>query len=227
MCSSPEDVNDIYKNTSTISYHNTIKDMYRWMHVTPAGFDRMFALDPSAAHNAELPRPVEAAYMINEYHRRQTKPGAHFDSLFHGGLLPHIDATLDGAQAGASPAVRQKGGDGVTVSLFGLCVEFFLRGTITGYVGQKMWDVSPGLLDTFHEWERTNWKWMFQMPGLMSGDMNRSLNGLIDSFVAYLAIPAAERADANHFVQNVEAMMRDVGMSDKDMARILTLHFWA
>ncbi|KAK9423449.1 putative Cytochrome P450 [Seiridium unicorne] len=227
ICSSPDDVASLYRNTTTISYHNVIKDMYRWIGVTEDGFNKMFTVEPASKHNIGMPHPQAAAIMINEYHRRQTKPGELFDDLLHKRFIPGINLALDRVANGDSPAVVGGAKNATTVSLLGLCTDVFLRGTTTAFLGQRIWEVNPRLLDSFALWERTNWKYMFQMPNAISGDMLRSRDGIIDSFVKYLKVPVGERTDSNDFTKSVEAMMRDVGCCEQDMARIFMLHFWA
>ncbi|KAJ3571853.1 hypothetical protein NPX13_g5238 [Xylaria arbuscula] len=227
ICPSPDDVAGLYRNTTTISYHNIIKDMYRWIGISQDGFDKMFTLDESARHNIDLAQPQAPAIMVNEYHRRQTKPGALFDDLLHQRLIPRVNESLKAVSSCSSPAIVQNSADGVTVSLLQLCTELFLRGTTTSFLGEKIWEVNPNLLDSFMVWERTNWKYMFQMPDIISRDMLQARDGIINTFVEYLTIPANERSDSNYFVKSIETMMRDVDCSREDMARVLMLHFWA
>jgi hypothetical protein len=227
ICSSPEDVASLYRNTTTISYHNIIKDMYRWIGVTEYGFQKMFDVDPGSKHNIGMASPQAPAFMINEYHRRQTKPGELFQDLLNKRLIPGIDQALEAVSDGSNPSVVGTAPGGTTISLLGLCINIFLRGTTTAFLGQKIWEVSPKLLDSFYAWERTNWKYMFQMPSMISGDMLRARDEIINSFVKYLEIPAEERADSNAFIKSIEAMMKDVGCNEQDMARVFMLHFWA
>lgn len=165
--------------------------------------------------------------MINEYHRRQTKPGELFDDLLHRRSIPGIEQTLAAVIKGSSPSVVEKSTDGVTVSLLRMCTTIFASGTTNSFLGKKIWEVNPNLLDSFVLWERTNWKYMFQMPKVISGDMIQARDDIIKSFVEYFRIPAEGRRDGNYFTMSVEALMRDVGCNEKDMARVFMLHFWA
>ncbi|KAJ2997402.1 hypothetical protein NUW58_g666 [Xylaria curta] len=227
ICPSPDDVAGLYRNTTTISYHNIIKDMYRWIGVSEDGFHKMFTVDESAKHNSNMAHPQAPAIMVNEYHRRQTKPGELFDDLLHKRAIPRIHEALEAVLDGSSPSIVKQSADGVTVSLLQLCIEFFLRGTTTSFLGSKIWEVNANILDSFMVWERTNWKYMFQMPDIISGDMLRARDEIINTFVKYLRIPPEQRSDSNDFVKSIEAMMRDVKCSDEDMARVFMLHFWA
>ncbi|UNI23244.1 hypothetical protein JDV02_009077 [Purpureocillium takamizusanense] len=228
ICYAPEDVAGLYRNTTTISYENVIKDMYKWIGVSEDGFNKMFNVDESCKHNVGMPHALAPAVMINEYHRRQTKPGHLFDDLLHKRTIPGLDQTFQEIVDGCSSSiVGQSADEATSVSLLGLCTDLFLRGTTTSFLGQKIWEVNPSLLDSFALWERTNWKYMFQMPEFISGDMVSARDAIIGTFAEYLAIPASERSDSIDFQKSVEAMMRDVGVDEKDMAKVFMLHFWA
>ncbi|KAK8047542.1 hypothetical protein PG996_015606 [Apiospora saccharicola] len=227
ICTSPDDVADLYRNTTTISMHTVIEDMYRWIGVSDSGFRAMFAIDASAQHNIGLRTPEAPAVMINEYHRQQTKQGELFDDLLHTRIIPEFEKELRCIIDGSSPSIVSRSSNGVVVSLLQLCTSAFQSSTTTAFLGRKIWEVNPNLLQSFMVWERTNWKYLFQMPALMSQDMLKARDDIINSFVSYLEIPETERDDRNFFVKSIETMMRDVGCNEKDMAKVLMLHFWA
>ncbi|KAH8889141.1 cytochrome P450 [Thozetella sp. PMI_491] len=201
--------------------------MYRWIGVSQDGFDKMFHVDPSAKHNLDMAYPQAPAIMINEYHRRQIKPGECFDDLLHKRTIPGVNQALVALADGTSASVVARSPNGVTVSLLRMCTNIFVRGTTSSFLGAKIWEANPNLLDSFILWERTNWKYMFQMPHVISGDMLQARDEIINTFVTYLAIPQEERNDSNYFIKSIEAMMRDAKCSDQDMARVFMLHFWA
>lgn len=201
--------------------------MYRWIGVSDDGFNRIFTLDPSSRHNAALPSPQAPDTMIVEYLRLQTKPGVLLDDMLYNRQIPAIDRVLQAVLDGSSTSVVARSGEGNTVSLLQLCADMFLRGTATAFLGVKIWEAAPTFLDSFELWERTNWKYMFQLPDIVSGDMLQARDGMINAFIKYLDIPEGERTDRNYFVKSIEAMMRDVGCDKHDMGKVFMLHFWA
>jgi hypothetical protein len=227
ICPDPDDVAGLYRNTTTISFHSVIEDMYRWIGTSKDGFDKLFTLDENARHNIGMARPLTPALMVNEYHRHLMKPGEPLDDLVHNRTIPRIKETLDSIANHDNPAIVSKSSDGPTVSLLELCGELFLRGTTTSFLGEKIWDVNPKLLDSFAMWERTSWKYMFQTPDILSRDMLNARDDIVKTFVMYLNIPREERSDSHDFVKAVETMGRDIGCSKQDMARVFMLHFWA
>ncbi|KAH7136043.1 cytochrome P450 [Dendryphion nanum] len=223
----PNDVANCYKNTTTISYHHIIKDMYRYIHVSDEGVEKMFTLDPEAPHNRGQAKPLMPAYAVNELHRVQVHPGENFDDLLHNRFTPGITKCLDFDSALDHPAVLNRSKDSFTVSSLELCNELFVRGTTEAFLGKSIWKVNPNLLKAFRQWERTNWKYMFQMPNFMSGDMMAARDEIIDTFVRYFRLPKEERSDCNLFIREAERLIREVDISELDMAKVFMLHFWA
>lgn len=217
----------MYRNTTTISYQELVEDMYHSIGVTDDGFKKMFTVDPSAKHNINLKPPQSPSTVIVEYHRHHNKPGERLDDIVLNRINPLVDSHIRSVIEGTSPSIVGTSDDETTVSLLHLCTDVFLRSTTTSFLGEKIWDVSPNFLEYFEVWERENWKYMFKMPPFISGDMIEAKDGLINSFIRYLALPADERCDSNDFAKDTESLMRDAGLINEDIARIFMLHFWA
>lgn len=67
---------------------------------------------------------------------------------------------------------------------------------------------------------------MVQLFDALGGDLLQARAEIVDELMRSLTIPAEERADLYHFIESVEAMMRDVGCEPQDMARVCMLHVW-
>ncbi|KAF2818683.1 cytochrome P450 [Ophiobolus disseminans] len=227
IVTSPNHVASCYRNTTTISYHPVIEDMYRWIQFSDGGMKKVFVVDPSAAHNADLPKPVAAAFMLNNYHRAQLLPGEDFEELLHNRLTPSMERTFDFDSTPNHPAVLARSKDSISISVLELCNELFVRCTAEATLGKSIFRVNPNLLNAFGRWERTNWKFMFQMPKFMSRDMIAGKDEIINTFVEYFRLPYEERSDCNYFVRASEKLAKDVGLCELDTAKIFLLHIWA
>lgn len=188
---------------------------------------KLFSLDPSATYNAGLPKPLQPAFMFNDYHRVQLQPGVNFDDSLHNRTIPGIERTLGFYVSVEHPAVLARSKDGVTVSLLELCNELFVRGTAESFLGKSVFRVNPDLVNVFRRWERTNWKYMFQMPKFMSKDMVAAKDEIIHTFVDYFRLPYEERSDYNQFIKDSEKLAKEIGFDEMDTAKIFMLHFWA
>lgn len=206
--------------------HSAPKELLRWLGVSQGGFSKLFHLDPSAKHNIDMGRPQVPAWMIDEFHRRQLKPGPLLDDLLYKRVIPDINQILDHVADGSSPSVISKSGNGITVSLLHTCIHVFVGGLITSFLGDQILGSNPALVDSFITWERTSWKYMFKLPKMLSRDMLNARDVMIDTFVKYLSMPAERRGDAAYFTKTTESMLKDVGCNNQDIARVLVFHFW-
>ncbi len=223
----PNDVANMYKNTATISYDSMIKEMHTLMECSEEGVETMFAIDPSAKHNISMGTPVGSAKMANEFHRHQLLPGPLFDDLFEGKILPYIWNTVNRRPTAIENPTRIDLSDGSPVSLLALMVDIFDGGFTSAFFGAAIWKIHPTLMRDFMVWETTNWKWIFQMPKTISGDMIKAKDAIVNTFAEYVKVPANEREDSSYFTKAMEEMLRDIGVCELDMAKALMLHFWA
>lgn len=223
----PNDVANMYKNTATISYHSMIEQMHYMIECSQDGIDKLFAHDPSAKHNIGKGTVMVAALRTNDFHRDQLYPGPHLDDLYDGRIVPYIWNTIKRRPNAIENPTRIDMRDGTPVSLMALMVDVFDGGITSAFFGAGIWKVNPALLRDFMTWEVTNWKWTFQLPKFMSGDMIKSKDAIINTFVKWLQLPVEERQDRAYFPKAMEEMMRDIGVSEEDMAKTIMLHFWA
>ena len=77
------------------------------------------------------------------------------------------------------------------------------------------------------EWERLNWKYIFQLPSFLSKDMLDAKNELVNTFVTYFEIDRTERNCSNFLVDSVEEALREAGMGNEETGRIVFLYSWA
>ncbi|KAK8867690.1 cytochrome P450, partial [Apiospora arundinis] len=221
ICSSPEDVASLLGNTTTVANPNLI-NLMRWLGVSEEGVTRFFQVDPAAQHDIGTGKPQAPVSMMDGFHRRQLKSGPLVEDLIHRRLLPEVDRTLKNLEDDAKPSA-----DGISESLLRICIDMFIGGAITAFLGDQIRESCPALVSAFITWERTCWKWAFKMPAVLSRDMLQARDGMVNAFVGYLDIPADDRQDAAYFIKATEAMLRDVGICDTgDIARILVVQFF-
>src|SRR4051794_6352247 len=87
--------------------------------------------------------------------------------------------------------------------------------------------MNPHLIKAFRQWERTNWKFMFQLPEFISKNMMAGRDEIIHTFVLYFRLPPEERKDCGYFMKPAEKMVRDLGCNEQHMAKIFMLQLWA
>ncbi|PSN62499.1 cytochrome P450 [Corynespora cassiicola Philippines] len=226
IISDAQDAAVVWKNSSTITMDPLSVKLYIWVGMSAKSREVLFQAHQDAKYNEGNAKPLTPQQMMIQLHHRQSHPGARLDYHIEESTLPSMFRNLD-LKAKQHPAVLGRSGKGTRVSLLKLCTHIFIKGQTDAYFGQAIWWADPHLMDYFMVWEHTNWKYLFEMPSFMSGDMLQAKGNLIQGFTKYLAIPREERKDASYFVQTVEDMLREVGLTESEIGSMLMLHYWA
>ncbi|KAI9640837.1 hypothetical protein NHQ30_010678 [Ciborinia camelliae] len=221
------EIGELYRNSSTITWDNLIKQMYTFVGLSPRSIVSMFGEDHEKPASKDSKVPTRSAHeMTSEYHRQQLLSGANLENLVQQ-IIPGLQKNLSWDTLKQHPACVRKSGDSVTLSLWEWCNEVIITGSTTAYYGHKIFELNPNLLQAMMTWEATNWKFMYQLPGFMSRDMTDAKNEFIDTLCKYFETPKEERSDVLYFVTAMEDEMRAAGLSNRETAGIHMLHLWA
>jgi hypothetical protein len=125
------------------------------------------------------------------------------------------------------PAVSSRSAKCCTVSLLGLCINVFITGHTDAYFGPELRQVQPSIIKTFEDWEQCNWKFLFQLPDIFAKDMLRVKDTITGAFAKFYRLARGERPNSIFFVNGLEEMLLEVGLSDEEMGKFTLLHYWA
>jgi len=201
-------------------------EMYTRLGISLKSKKALFDHHPDATYNAGNARPLSPTDMIITLHQQQLHPGPRLDEFMTTKVLPGIFQSLNFRKE-SHAALLSTSGTGHTISLVKLCTDVFIRGTTDAYFGSAIWTVQPDLLEFFIRWEYTNWKFLFQLPAMMSRDMLAARGELVRAFTKYCELPDEQRQDRSYFIEKLETMLREVGLSSKEIGSVMMLHYWA
>lgn len=226
VATAAEDVNAIWNNTRTVSGLPINEAMYDSAGLSEKSRKVMLQVDPSARYNAGNRRPLTPTQMVIELHHQQLHNGPKLEDLMANKIVPGLLEYLDFSNP-AHPAVLSRSGQSTTVSLFELCVNAFVTEDTDAYFGPKLRQIAPDIISAFVDWEHTNWKFIMRLPDFLSRDMLKAKGTIVAAFEQYYALPRNERQGASHFVLALEDMLREVGLSEREMGQFTLLHYWA
>jgi hypothetical protein len=222
------DVDFCFRNTTEISFAPIAKELWKRTLISEEGVRKMTTVDESANYNQGLPVKLTLHGMIINNIRLQALPGKHFDKLMHGSIEASIIRSLEFFETTSNnPAILQKGEKEVVVSVKTLSEQIFIREMTEAFHGKSIWTVAPDLPEIFEKWEDTNWKYLFGLPECLSKDMVQARERLVDAFKRYFRIKRENRRDACFFVEAMEDVLVDTGLSEDDRARVFAMHYWA
>jgi cholesterol 7alpha-monooxygenase len=227
ILTSAKDVATAWKHAPAVSMDPISDEMYTRLGISPKSKKALFDHHPGASYNAGNGRPVSPTDMIIMLHQQQLHTGPRLDRLVREKVIAGILERLDFGRNPSRDAILAKTDTAYTVSLLKLCVDVFIGGTTEIFLGKTIWVVQPELLKWFMDWEHTNWKFLFQLPAILSRDMVAARGELVTTFTGYCQLPEGQRGDRSFFVKELEKMLREVGLSDEDMGNVMMLHYWA
>jgi hypothetical protein len=226
IATSANDIAGIWKNSRAFSMDPLSTDMYGRVGLSKESVNAMFDTHPHAQYNSKNPRPLTPTQMVAELHHQQLRNGPHLDALMKNKLLPSLFSRLDFSKP-SHPALLSHSERSVVVSLLELCVDLFITEETKAYFGPALLKNSPDLVKHFMTWEYVNWKFIYLLPDIFAGDMLSSKSYMTTAFTNYYKLTRSERSDSVFFVTALEDMLREVGLSDRELGQFTLLHYWA
>jgi hypothetical protein len=226
VATSPEDISGVWKNSKTISLNPITKDMYILGGISEKSRISMFEQHLTAHYNLGHGRPLTPTQMTIELHHQQLHTGPRLDSLMKDKMIPSIFKKLDTADS-ANRAILSRSEDSAVLSLHDLCVDTFITEETEAYFGPALLLNSPDLTRAFLDWEYCSWKFLFMVPEIFAQDMVKAKRTITGAFANYYRQPRSERPGSVYFVDALEDMLREVGLTEDEMGKFTLLHYWA
>ncbi|KAL4932112.1 cytochrome P450 [Aspergillus undulatus] len=205
IISDPVDAAEISRHSKTFTLEPLAKDLLLKFEISKPAADRLFA--PVASPKTPAPAlragPLHATDTIIDLYRQHISPGRELDSFVEEDIIPRIAAIL-------SPTK--------------LCAEALVSGVVSAYYGDVILQIQPGFAGRYMDWEKSNWKFLFGLPSFLSRDMLAAKRDMIHLFVTYFSLPPDERGHSNFWVSSVERLLRDLDLTNEEIARMFMLH---
>ncbi|PVI04819.1 hypothetical protein DM02DRAFT_689708 [Periconia macrospinosa] len=226
VATSPEDINYVWRNSKTISMDPITMDMYTLGGISENSRKAMFEKHAAARYNAGQGKPLTPTEKVIDLHHQQLYRGPRLDSLIQDRMLPSICKALDMTDSG-NQSILSRSENSVVISLHNLCVHIFITKETEAYFGPTILNKSPELINAFLDWELCSWKFLFQLPDVLAQDMVKTKRTITDTFANYYRLPRSERPGSIFFVDALEDMLREVGLTESEMGHFTLLHYWA
>ncbi|KAH3961190.1 hypothetical protein HBI56_209870 [Parastagonospora nodorum] len=226
VLTSPDDISGVWKNSKTISIDPITMDMYILGGISGKSREVMFHQHPTARYNEGTGRPLTPTQMAIELHHQQLHAGLKLDSLLQDKVIPSCFKKLDMADA-MNTAILSRSEDSVIISLHDLCVDIFVTEVTQAYFGPALLQKSPNLISAFLNWEYCSWKFLFMLPDILARDMTKTKRTIIEAFANYYRQPRTRRPGSIYFVDSLEDMLAEVGLTTDEMGKFTLLHYWA
>lgn len=216
IVTSSRDMSLVYKNTTSLSFDDFIRDLHIAFGLSAAGLRTMW--DKS---NGKC-----LVHVANDLHHAQLLPGKHLDDLTQR-FLVQIERRLtwefllahDHRVARGAPTQ-------VTLSLYDWCAQVLVPAASVAFFGEAMLRINQNLIEDFLAFDEDSWMLTYRYPRFLARKMYHGMQGNTDAFTRYFGLPLEERPDACHYVTLFEARERSAAMSDRDVAITIQLFYW-
>jgi cytochrome P450 len=233
IVTNPKHVIEVYKNNTTFSFDvfvqdlmascGTSNDTVRKMSQTPPPYL------PGMENSGLNPYRKSLTSLAVDFHHTQLLPGPKSQAVpLTTAFLAHISYVLrwenlhrDKMIAGARSPTSI-----LSTSLHRFCGRVLIDAGTKMYWGERLWQITHDMLETFYDLDNAMWKLLFRFPPIMSKDANTARDKIINSLVEYYRLPREERDDAAWFTKSMETESRAIGLTERDMASaILIIYF--
>ncbi|KAL8956066.1 MAG: hypothetical protein Q9183_006428, partial [Haloplaca sp. 2 TL-2023] len=155
----------------------------------------------------------------------QLTSGKHLDTAQET-CLNLLDQKMALPILSSNPRFRAADNVGRPISLVSWLSHTLIESTTTAFFGPALLRLEPDLARHFLEFDSKMWKLLYSVPRPWSNDMLAARSKLHMALMAYLELPADERAGGSWFVGKFESEMRAREISTHDIAGCLAMVYW-
>ena len=200
----------------------------RYCGITEQCVQSMFHDIPDSGASGGFPNPHQKPLgtLSRELHIYQLFPGPELDKLGEK-FARHFESDLQLENitpfVNARPSASDKA---LIVPLMRWISRVFVAAGQQAYFGSSLTDIYPSMEDNFLEFDALGWQVLYQYPRIFSRHMHRARDKLVDALEEYFAKPPKERSDGAWFTTTEEREMRSLGISTRDIARMMLIVYW-
>lgn len=169
-----------------------------------------------------------AKHFIGQTHDRyltQLSPGQQLDTLKERFIhYLNLEVRLEQDPLKARPYHIPKAR---TVSLLQFCRDVIIRCNTNILFGERLLEIDPNLPNILCDFDNDHWMILYKMPWLLAKDVHSSRRKIQDDFKEYLSTPRTERRGEAWLIQTMDTGMRELGLSEEEMATQFLLVYWS
>lgn len=182
----------------------------------------MFEVPPKDESGSSPPKSfIDRAH---DYYKLQLHPGDKLD-VAQEPFFRAIDDSLHWQKL-SEKYVQEATLDTKVVSLIGWCKEVLLFAATKAFLGEKIIEIEPNILEAIHDFDLTSWKLVYRVPSFYARDMQTAKNIVDNALLKYFQLPTQERPECSWLVQTLESDMRKMGIDNQQLASLVMMTFW-
>ncbi|KAI4218530.1 MAG: hypothetical protein L6R36_008905 [Xanthoria steineri] len=222
IVTSPQDVSAIYRNTTTLTFDEFVRDMMLSFGASEEGVRKMWESRRTGGNVGSLHKVL--AHAGEDYYRQQFHPGDRLNDLWSN-IQDRLSASLQW-NAITSDKLLSAQHDVKTVSLMDLCQDVLFSSATSAVFGDRLLQLAPKLLKAFIVFDDESWKLTYKLPPFLAKEMHKARQEIFAALQSYFALPRDGRTGATWVVDILETEMRRIGLEEHDIAALFGMPFW-
>lgn len=222
VLTSTHDIAAVYRNTTTLSFEDGVKDTMHNFGVTEDGSEKIWR----RGYQGVYPNPSKKSFAVLSWdlNKVQLHPGKNLDNLtdkfmaFIDGFLHWHSLPLD--------AVLRESAYSKKMSLMGFCQGVLVDAGSRAIFGRRLTDISPDLAKHFHVFDQKSWQLIYQLPPNFAKKMHAAKNEVTRALAQYIESPRETKKDQAWIIGAMEAEMKALDMKIEDKAIMLFMMYW-
>lgn len=219
----------VYKNTESLSFEIFVKGIMKSNGMSDAGLDATYGPQPKDKPGFPNPHGTSLGTYVRGMNKQQLYPGANLDMLDAQFLAwfdqeLHLPALLRNS---SSTEIFKVYGACIEVPLMQWCSELIIQAAGAAYFGPTLNELNPDLAKSFIVFNKLGWQILYQYPSFMTRKLAVARSDIHQTFKQYFRVPQGERRGAVWVVNALEDELRQLNVSEDDMAVFFLNFYWA
>ncbi|KAL4796710.1 putative cytochrome P450 [Aspergillus venezuelensis] len=221
----PVDVSDVNRRSTAFTLEPLAKNLLLKFEISKPSVDRLFyhyVNENDKGRGQRGTGVLNATDTILDLYRQHLSPGNQLNAFLEGDIIPRMTRILSPTKLGLDTGTEET--KTISVSLHNLCTQSLVNGIVRSYYGDIIADLQPDFAGRYIAWEKASWKFLTGLPKFLSRDMLSAKGDMIGLFEEYFSLSHEERGHSNFWVESVERLLRGLGLSNGEIARMFMLH---
>ena len=215
IITSPREMSLVYRNTTSLSFDEFIRDLHVAFEMSSDGQNAMW-------NNSQGKCLIHVAH---DLHVAQLHPGEQLNDLTNK-FLDQIATRLSWDSLLENNRETSRSSEQISLSLYEWCVGVLIPAASVAFFGESLLRIDKSLIEDFRAFDEDSWMLTYRYPRVLARKMYRGKDRNTRTFTRYYALPPNERSGACFYVRSLEARQRAVGMTDRDIAISTQLFYW-
>ena len=222
VLTSVHDIAAAYKNTTTLSFEDGVKDNMRNFGLSDDGSEKLWR----KGYHGVFPNPSKKAFGIlsGEMYKVQWHPGKGLDALT-GKFMEFIEGFLHWNTLPSEGLLLEESGS-KRMSLMRLCQSVLVDAGSRAIFGRRLTDIAPDLAQQFQVFDQKSWQLIYQLPPAFAKEMYAAKNKITEALEKYIESPTETKKDRAWAIEAMEVEMQALGMKTSDQAIMFFLIYW-